>query len=468
MINTHLTPNAIAYTRREIARRAGLEISGVSEDPFKKAGMQLVYGLPDDKHPSAPAVYISPCASQAWEELLDKPQASLDWMELDRVLPAGHNLPFDYQIPVLLWGESVKSHDVFIERTPEGSIIFHADILAAAFFMLSRWEESVTTDRDSHDRFPATSSVAYRQGFLDIPVIDAYAFILRTWLQVVYPQWKPQKNTFNVLLSHDIDQIGEYFPIFPFGIRRFLKDMVFHTSKMLDMFKKTLTGTWIDPFTYGVCQLAQASEDIGLHSEFYLMAVNTPNKFDEGYSISNPLARQIIATIQKFGYEIGFHPSYYTFDHPEMFHIEKSRLENAIGVSLRGGRQHYLRADFPKTWRVWEQAGFEYDHSMTYAGHEGFRAGTCHPFQTFNHQEDRFMNLTEIPLIAMDGTLKQYRNMTIEEARQRIIELAKRCQAVEGIFSLLWHNKSLSGEWQSWGEMYLALLPELKVIMQIN
>ena len=466
MKNPHLTFNAVIYTRREIARRAGFEISGFSEDPFKKAGMQLVYGLPDDGDHSTPSIYISPCAPQAWEELLDKQQDSLEWMELDRVLPAGHNLPFDYQIPVLLWGESAKSHDVFVEQTPEGSIIFHADILAAVFFMLSRWEESMTTDRDSHGRFPATSSVAYRQSFLDIPVVDAYALILRAWLQVIYPQWKPQINTFNIMLSHDIDQIGVYRPIFPFGIRRLIKDTVCHTDKMFDMFKETINGNWVDPFTDGVRQLAQASEDSGLHSEFYLMAANTPNKFDEGYSINSPLARQIIATIQNFGYEIGFHPSYFTYDHTELFQIEKARLESAVGVSLRGGRQHYLRADFPKTWRIWEQAGFEYDHTMTYADREGFRAGTCHPFQPFDHQEDRSLNLTEIPLIIMDGTLKQYRNMTIEEARQRILKLAKRCRAVEGIFSLLWHNKSISGEWQFWGEMYLALLPELKSLMQ--
>jgi hypothetical protein len=387
-------------------------------------------------------------------------------MDVNSVLPTGYNLPFDYQIPVLVWGETSKPNKPFVEQLSTGNVIFHADILAATYFMLSRWEETAITERDSHMRFTAASSVACRQNFLDIPIVDVYALILRIWLQKLNLQWKPKKNSFNIFLSHDIDQIGLYRPLFPFGIRRLLKDMVINTHQFLGDFQKMMTGEWVDPFTDGVRCLAQASEDNGIHSEFYLMATNNPNKFDEGYSINSKLAKQVISTIQKLGYEIGFHPSYHTLERPDLFQLEKVRLEKAIGVSIRGGRQHYLRAEFPKTWRMWEQAGLEFDHTMTFADQEGFRAGTCHPFQAFDYQNDREMNLTEIPLIIMDGTLRQYRNMSIKEARQRIMQLAKRCQAVEGIFSLLWHNKSLSGEWQSWGEMYLALLPELKSFMQ--
>lgn len=38
------------------------------------------------------------------------------------------------------------------------------DIFAASFFMLTRWEEYVNKNRDSHARFPATESLAQSQG----------------------------------------------------------------------------------------------------------------------------------------------------------------------------------------------------------------------------------------------------------------------------------------------------------------
>ena len=41
------------------------------------------------------------------------------------------------------------------------------DIFGSAFFMLTRMEEYIITDRDEHDRFPVESSIAYKVGFLE-------------------------------------------------------------------------------------------------------------------------------------------------------------------------------------------------------------------------------------------------------------------------------------------------------------
>ena len=49
--------------------------------------------------------------------------------------------------------------------------------------LLSRWEETVLTGRDAHGRLPFSDSVAHRQGFLDRPLVDEYALILREWLK---------------------------------------------------------------------------------------------------------------------------------------------------------------------------------------------------------------------------------------------------------------------------------------------
>ena len=35
--------------------------------------------------------------------------------------------------------------------------------------MLTRYEEIVKLDRDTFDRFPAWASLAYQEGFLDVP-----------------------------------------------------------------------------------------------------------------------------------------------------------------------------------------------------------------------------------------------------------------------------------------------------------
>ena len=107
------------------------------------------------------------------------------------------------------------------------------------------------------------------------------------------------------------------------------------------------------------------------------------------------------------------------------------------------------------------EAGFHFDHTMAYAQHEGFRCGTCHSFNPFDMDSQEELGIVEVPLIVMDTTLKDYQGYSIDEAKQKIINLAKKCHAVEGTFSLLWHNTSFLGDWEEWGEMYESILPTL-------
>src|SRR5579871_2656347 len=49
----------------------------------------------------------------------------------------------------------------------QDKIVCAADIFAASFYMLTRWEEVVIQQRDEHERFPAEQSLAFRYGFLN-------------------------------------------------------------------------------------------------------------------------------------------------------------------------------------------------------------------------------------------------------------------------------------------------------------
>ena len=94
---------------------------------------------------------------------------------------------------------------------------------------------------------------------------------------------------------------------------------------------------------------------------------------------------------------------------------------------------------------------------------EGFRCGTCHPFHPYDLTNKKEMGILEIPLIVMDRTLMNYRNMKPEQAIDRMLEILNRCLEVEGIFSLLWHNSSLMDEWKEWGDMYQSFIENLTI-----
>lgn len=99
-----------------------------------------------------------------------------------------------------------------------------------------------------------------------------------------------------------------------------------------------------------------------------------------------------------------------------------------------------------------------YDSTMAFADHEGFRCGTCHPFEPFDLDQNRTIALREYPLVVMDATFRHYRDLSPDNAGKSIHRLAERCEQVEGIFTMLWHNTSLDGDWAPWARMYASVL----------
>ena len=65
----------------------------------------------------------------------------------------------------------------------DGGIQLGLDIFGSVFFMITRYEEVVKSDRDEYDRFPAAASLAYQEGFLDRPIVNEYLEILWTCMK---------------------------------------------------------------------------------------------------------------------------------------------------------------------------------------------------------------------------------------------------------------------------------------------
>ncbi|MBF4238075.1 hypothetical protein EAY82_26585, partial [Vibrio anguillarum] len=87
---------------------------------------------------------------------------------------------------------------------------------------------------------------------------------------------------------------------------------------------------------------------------------------DADYLPEHPAIRNLMRRIHERGHEIGLHPSYGTFQQPELIKQEAERLkricaEESIDQHVWGGRMHYLRWEQPTTMRAWADAGMTYD-----------------------------------------------------------------------------------------------------------
>lgn len=466
-----LNDRAVSYLWRQLAWRAGVADDKSSSTGFEGLPLSVRYEHPGSFRSAQRVIFVVPCAADAWQRLLRLPDGGVDWLPQDQVMPSGTRLPFDDPIPVLLWGDGLEHRcRPFAEKLADRAIVFYADILATTFFMLSRWEETVVPDRDQHDRFPATASVAYRQGFLDRPIVDEYALILREWLKVLLPGWQPKPRRFSFRISHDVDKLF-HFRDWRVAARKLAGDLIRRRSlgrawqTGVNMVAQATAPERIPSFQ-DVYRLADLSHKHNFRDDaFYFMAAER-GPLENDYDPASPLVRRCIEELQEQGFEIGLHAGYQTVDDPKRLAAEKARLDAILGEKYYGSRQHYLRFRVPHTWRHLEQVGIRYDSTMAYADHEGFRCGTCQPYRPFDVEQDRELALRERPLIVMDGTLRDYRNLTPVEGERRILALAQRCSQVGGQFTLLWHNSSVSGEWRPWFGMYERVLEALDMMRE--
>ncbi|WP_413171088.1 polysaccharide deacetylase family protein [Anabaena azotica] len=354
-------------------------------------------------------------------------------------------------IPVI-YGNDPGNPDFF--RQSELEIYLGLDIFGSAFFMLTRYEEVIKPERNHVDRFPATASLAYQEGFLDRPIINEYLEILWACLKHLWTQLERKNRQFQLKLTCDVDKP---FELHPFTIKQWIRrlggdflvrhDLKLVTSLAINGCMASLRLPYydrLDTFDW----LMDHSEEIGVKSAFYFIAGYSPS--DPRYDISDSRICGLIKKIISRGHEVGLHPSYDTYLNPEKLILEaktlRSVLQERLNIELPiGGRQHYLRWKATDSWQHWEDASLVYDSSVYFAEHSGFRAGVCYEYSTFNLITRQHLKLKEYPLILMDASLllSKYMNLSCADATQKINLLKNRCKLFNGIFVSLWHNDQL-------------------------
>ncbi len=365
-----------------------------------------------------------------------------------------NNVPFTVpivsrQIPVI-YGDDPSAVDFF--QKSDDKIYLGLDIFGSTFFMLTRYEEVVNLDRDEHGRFPATASLAYQEGFLNRPIVNEYLEILWQCLKWLCPELKRKERCFQIYVSHDVD---EPFLFSVGGLPRLIRRSGGDILKRLTPIKAMKNVLyWLkylgaDPYdTFDL--IMDISEANSLNSAFYFITQHSAGRIDGVYSIDHPLIRKLMRKIYKRGHEIGLHASYDTYQDAlqtkkEFTYLKQTCATEGIEQPTWGGRQHFLRWEAPITFQNWEDSGLDYDSTLCYADHIGFRCGVCWDFTVFNLKTRKTLRLKERPLIVMDRTVlkSKYMNLTHEEAWQEINSLKERCMMFSGNFTILWHNHNL-------------------------
>ena len=323
------------------------------------------------------------------------------------------------------------------------------DPIASIFFTLSRYEEHICEDVDDYGRFPLSKSIIPK-GWLMKSMCDRWA---EQVISLIDSSLLNDKNEVKIVPSFDIDNTYAYK--LKSGSRKWLsifKDLIRFDFKRMSERRNVLRGKQKDQYdTFAKIQ--------SVHKRFpetkVFWLVGKWGKKDRNVSIDNSDHQKLIQSLNDEGLTIGLHPSFASFKSRNTILQEKKKLELVCGKDLSNTRQHFLRFQVSDTFKDLLAVGFKHEYSMGFAEHIGFRSGTARPHEWFDLSQNQSTDLIIHPFAYMDGTLREYMNLSPLESKERIQKLYDEVKRYGGEFVFIWHNETIGdyGNWRGWSDV---------------
>lgn len=332
------------------------------------------------------------------------------------------------------------------------------DVFSAAFYMVSRYEEYLPFRKDKYGRFKAEESLAYQKGFLMKPVVNLWAKQLAEKLKELWPGLETRLPRYQYIPTIDVDQAYSYLH------KGLLRTVGGYSTALLkrdfnDLRMRTLVHLRRspDPF-YTFDKILTIHQKYQLKPLFFVLFGDYGN-FDKNTPV---YCQEFVCLIKQLADEaqVGIHPSFASNSEPSKLKKEVNGLSEIIHRPIKASRQHFLKLDFPQTFRNLINLDITHDFSLGFAGHIGFRAGISTPFRFYDLDLEEETSLIMTPLVLMDGTLKDYMRLSPSEILSKTEKLVQTIKETGGTFVSLFHNDTFdeSGQWKGWTDIYEEMI----------
>ncbi|MCX6248588.1 MAG: polysaccharide deacetylase family protein [Bacteroidetes bacterium] len=352
---------------------------------------------------------------------------------------------------------SVKGTPAFFPVNDERSA-FPFDLFAAAFYLVTRYEEYLPFVPDKYGRFRASDSLAATGNFLQVPIVNIWSESLKDHLKQIYPSLRFREKKFRFLPTVDIDHAYAYRQR---NLLRILggygRSLLHGNLKKIIQQSGVLLGYRKDPYDQ-YDAIREIHDRFGLSPLYFVLYADYGGD-DNNVTRSGRTFLKLLHNLDDKGL-LGIHPSLASGMDPGILQSEIRGLSEVLGHEITRSRQHFLKVSFPENFRGLVRHGITDDYSLGYASCIGFRAGIADPFPFFDLLSNRSEPLMLHPVALMDVTLKDYCGISAEEAKAVGRSVADAIKAVKGEFVTVWHNESFdeTGRWKGWGSVYEDLL----------
>jgi hypothetical protein len=310
-----------------------------------------------------------------------------------------HTILFDHGIRD--YHLQVSGHEEYCKiffRNPGGDVPF--DLFAAAFWLLSRYEEYLPYKADTQNRFHYRSSLAYQYEFLQIPLVNLWLEQLKKKLLQIWPMLKFRPRRYEFISTIDIDNAYKFkFKGFVRTLAGAITDKNWSEVKERFMIIFNRRSDPFDCYDY----LIDVHRKYGTKATYFLLLGDYgPN--DKNHSASDLRFQELIKHLSDYS-RVGIHPSYGSNNNLRQLKKEVTRLVNIVHRNITHSRQHFSMLRFPQTYQDLLQAGITSDFTMGYTNRNGFRASYCYPYHWYNLDMESVSTLTVHSFCITDNAL---------------------------------------------------------------
>ncbi|MBQ5907329.1 MAG: polysaccharide deacetylase family protein [Treponema sp.] len=351
-----------------------------------------------------------------------------------------------------------------LEKTTDGKIILYADLVASAYFLLSRYEEIIKPEcRDQHGRFLAKDSIVFQQGYGMRPLVDEWGRYLKSLLRECGVDVPEEKKGFKkIYLTHDVDT-----PFFFWRkdqvIKQWVKNIIHYGTKVPNPLRMYLTAKNDPYYTFPkiIKYDNKLREKVGndfVESIYFL--ITAPTNQNKTYcNIKLPKYKKMVKQLTDSEATLGLHVSYEGGTNTSLLKKEIARLPDCINKANLKSRHHFLRWQEPRMIDAMEEAGIKEDFTIGYPDSVGFRVGTCRPYYFINPQTKRVTDVLVHPMQIMECSLDRqyYMGLPFEKSLELCMFLIDVTYNNNGELVLLFHNPIWSSN-HYYGPLYEQLL----------
>ena len=339
---------------------------------------------------------------------------------------------------------------------PKGDLNF--DCFAAAFFLVSRYEEYLPFKPDRHNRFQSSDSFAVKHKFHQLPVVNYYSIFLEEKLKNKFEKFRGTPNKFKFTLSYDIDIAFKYLgrPS-SHNVAGLFKNILMFDFKTAMQRLRVVGRKEADPWNTFHLQV-KWNKMFNIDCVYFFLLANK-SKFDRNLGWNSKAMADLIKGLAA-NYKTGIHPGYKSSELPGNLKTEKERLEVISEKKVVRSRHHFLKVRFPETYIHLLNHDIKEDWSLGFSDQVGFRCGIANSFPWFNLMNNQTTDLKIFPFNAMDAALYFNMKSNAKSAGEMVLNILEEVKKVNGHFIFLSHNQLINpaNGWPGWQTEFVNIL----------